>query len=284
MKRRISGSLLISIAVHIVFGAALLWVLSIPAPFNQWLKQYRGAPIPVERIGFLQLPNRGTNVPGRSGGNGRPVTRHRGPAAPLTAPTTVPTGIPQPVPGAAGAPEAGSGPVVGRGGAEQGIVPSFSDPRLWLPPGPVVTAPKTPSQRLDSAIVARLQVHLDSMQAIAANAGRAPGDWTFEKNGKKYGIDSKKIYIGDHTLPTAILALLPLNSGGNPILAQQDKALAFQRAEIMENAQRAMNEEEFREAVKRIRERKQREHDAELKAREERRKKAAQADSIIAQP
>jgi BRCT domain type II-containing protein len=34
--------------------------------------------------------------------------------------------------------------------------------------------------------------------------------------------------------------------------------------EIQEQAQRAMNEEEFREAVKRIRERKEREHEAEL--------------------
>jgi hypothetical protein len=41
--------------------------------------------------------------------------------------------------------------------------------------------------------------------------------------------------------------------------------------EIMEQAQRAMNEEEFREAVKRIRERKEREHEAELA-----RKKAAE--------
>jgi hypothetical protein len=121
------------------------------------------------------------------------------------------------------------------------------------------------------------------MAAIAAAAGKKPGDWTFEKNGKKYGIDQNKIYIGDHSIPTAILALLPLNSGTNPIENQRERALNIQRNEIMEQAQRGMNESEFREAVKKIRERKEREHQAAMKKREEERKKQ-RADSIVAQP
>jgi predicted ribosome quality control (RQC) complex YloA/Tae2 family protein len=84
-------------------------------------------------------------------------------------------------------------------------------------------------------------------------------------------MDRNKIYIGDHSIPTAILALLPLNSGTNPIKNREERALNAQRVEIQEQAQRAMNEEEFREAVKRIRERKEREHQAELA-----RKKAAE--------
>lgn len=101
------------------------------------------------------------------------------------------------------------------------------------------------------------------MNAIAAAQGRKPGDWTFEKGGKKWGMDSRNIYIGDHSIPTAILALLPLNSGSNPIKNREERDLNFQREEIFEQAQRAMNEEEFREAVKKIRERKEREHEAE---------------------
>ena len=43
----------------------------------------------------------------------------------------------------------------------------------------------------------------------------APGDWTTEKDGKKYGIDQQRIYIGDVSIPTSILALLPVNRGRN---------------------------------------------------------------------
>ena len=101
------------------------------------------------------------------------------------------------------------------------------------------------------------------MNAIAAAQGREPGDWTFEKGGKKWGMDKRNIYIGDHSIPTAILALLPLNSGSNPVKNREERNLNLQRQEINEQAQRAMNEAEFREAVKKIRERKEREHRAE---------------------
>ncbi|HEY9515243.1 MAG TPA: hypothetical protein VIQ74_06120, partial [Gemmatimonadaceae bacterium] len=166
------------------------------------------------------------------------------------------------------APAGGRGPVVGQGGLREGITPSFSDPRVWVPPAPATSPPRSPSERLDSALVSSLRVHQDSMAAVADAAGRKPGDWTFERNGKKWGMDSRKIYIGDHSIPTAILALLPLNSGSNPIKNKQERALNFQHNEIMEQAQRAMNEDEFREAVKRIRERKEREHEAEQKRKQ----------------
>ena len=142
--------------------------------------------------------------------------------------------------------------------------PSFEDPRVWLPPGQVQGTPRSPAERLDSALVSVLRTHQDSLNALAEARGREPGDWTFEKGGKKWGMDRNKIYIGDHSIPTAILALLPLNSGSNPIKNREERALNAQRVEILEQAQRAMNEEEFREAVKRIRERKEREHQAEL--------------------
>lgn len=281
MKRKPSASLLISIALHIVLGAGLVWVLAIPVPFSAWLRNHHVESAPVQRIGFIAIPNHGTNTPGRSGGNGKPVTKER-PAPPLVAPTTIPNGVSAPSGKGTPTGEAGSGPVIGAGGLRQGIAPSFDDPRVWLPPGTVLAAPRPEAQQLDSVLAVRIRAHLDSLQAIAANAGRKPGDWTFTKDGKKWGMDSKNIYIGDHAIPTAILALLPLNKLGNPILNAQDRQLALQRAEIMEGAQRAMNDEEFEEAVKRIRERKQREHDDEMKLRDQRRRQAE--DSTIAQP
>lgn len=280
--KRPDGSLAVSIVLHIVLGAALLWVLSIPTPFHEW-GDHRQPP-PTERIGYVTLPSGGAPTRGRSGGNGRPIEKTRAPtrAAPLTAPTSVPTAVPRPAPSATGA-GGGTGPVVGAGGLERGVTPSFDDPRVWLPPGQVEWPPKKYTQALDSVLASRIQAHNDSVAAVASNAGRAPGDWTFQKNGKKYGIDQHKIYIGDHSIPSAILALLPLNTTANPTQLQQDRALAYQRNDIQYQAQRAMNEQEFREAVKRIRERKQREHDEEMKRREDEKKKA-QAQKEIAGP
>lgn len=289
MRRRPDGSLIISVVLHVVLGVALLWVLSIPVPFQSLLRQRTATP--EERIGYVTLPSGGAATSRPRGGGGRPASP-RPPARPLVAPRTVPSTVPSTVPPAAPAPppapspEGRSTPDTGAGGLQKGITPSFADPRVWLPPGaPGTAAPSSPkklTEELDSVLLAHVRAHQDSMAAIAAHAGRAPGDWTFEKNGKKYGIDRKKIYIGDLSLPTAILALLPLNKGGNPIDVQRERALQFQRSEIMEQAQRAMNEEDFQKAVKQIRERKQREHDAELKRKEEEKKK--QGEKTIAEP
>jgi hypothetical protein len=68
-------------------------------------------------------------------------------------------------------------------------------------------------------------------------------------------------------LPTALLALLPLNVQGNPARYQNDRMKESQRQEIFLNAQRAMDNDEFKDAVKQIRERKDREHKAELAAK-----------------
>ncbi|HEU4643118.1 MAG TPA: hypothetical protein VFS44_11745 [Gemmatimonadaceae bacterium] len=288
MKRRPDGSLLVSVALHVVLGVALLWVLSIPVPFRQWMHPEPSANTPQERIGYIALP---------SGGGGRapqsaPPARPAAPAAPskpLVAPRAVPSTLPPAPPAKSAAPSpsgqsGGAGEAGGAGGVgalQRGITPSFDDPRVWLPPDAVGT-PRGAVQALDSVLASRIAAHNDSLAEIAAHAGRAPGDWTFKKNGKKYGIDRKKIYIGDLSLPTAILALLPLNKGGNPTEVQQERALNAQRNEIMEQAQRAMNEEDFQKAVKQIRERKQREHDAEMKRKEQEKKKAE--EKAIAEP
>ncbi len=277
MKRRLNGPLILSIGLHIVLVVGLVWVMAVPMPFQKWLNEHKN--VPVEHIGYFQVPNEGVTRTGRNGGNNIP--KARGPVRHLVAPTTAPTSIPKPapqpsVPSGGG----GTGAKVGAGGVQAGITPSFSDPRLWLPPGPVMGVPRSQSQRLDSALMARLQPHIDSLRAIAAAQGKAPGDWTFTKDGKKWGMDPKNIYIGDHKIPTAILALLPLNKGANPITSNENKMFDREHDEIQFEAQRAMNEEEFNAAVKAIRERKQREHDEDMKERQKRKS----ADSTIAQP
>jgi hypothetical protein len=278
-KRKPSGALVLSIGLHLVLIVGLVWLMAVPLPFERWLGEHRNVPV-EEHIGYLQVPNDGVTRQGRNGGNNVPKERTR--SRPFVAPTTTPTSIPK-ASSQASSPSGGqgTGAKVGTGGVEAGITPSFSDPRLWLPPGPVMGVPRSQSQRLDSVLMARLQPHLDSLEAIAEHQGKAPGDWTFNKDGKKWGIDPKNIYIGDHKIPTAILALLPLNKGANPITSGENKQFAYQHEMIQYNAQQAMNEEEFREAVKRIRERKQREHDDEMKDRQRHKQ---QSDSTIAQP
>jgi hypothetical protein len=71
------------------------------------------------------------------------------------------------------------------------------------------------------------------------------------------------------SIPTAVLALLPINTTGNPTMNDRNKLQNQLRADIFWNAQRGMNEADFKKAVRSIRERKERERaDAEKKARQ----------------
>ncbi len=260
-ERRVDGSLLVSLALHIVVGAVLVAILSIPNPIRQWLTSNRSEPPKAEHVTYLAAPSAPSRK-GQSGGDNVPI-RGKIRSRPLVAPTTIPTTVPPPP--ASDEPASGSGPVVGAGGPGEGVTPSYGDPRVWAPTGPVYYAPKTQAERLDSAISLRVFAHNDSMALY--NSGRKPGDWTFEKNGEKYGMDSQKIYLGKLALPTALLALLPLNVQGNPARYQNDRMKESQRQEIYLNAQRAMDNDEFKIAVKEIRQRKDREHKAELAAK-----------------
>ena len=258
-QRQTTTSLAISIALHLVLGAALVRVVLMPLPPSDLFEREKGSQPPVERIGFIALPKAGpVTTAGKSGGDGRPVSSR--PVPPLRAPTAVPNDVPA-APATPPAPAGGSGEVIGRGGPEQGIRPSFNDPRVWVPAAPMVTVPRTPAERLDSSLAARLQAHRDSLETYTHAPNKAErGDWTFERNGEKYGIDQKYIHLGKFQLPTAALAFLPLNRAqGNPVAADRERALSQMRADIQFQAQRAMNEDEFRNAVKAIRERKERE-------------------------
>jgi len=259
-ERQTTTSLALSIAVHLVVGAVLVRVLTYPLPLDDLFVRERGSEPPIEHVSFIAVPSRAAvTTPGRSGGDGRPVGAR---PTRLRAPTTVPPQVPAVVPAAPAAPE-GSGEVIGAGGPEQGIRPSYSDPRLWVPPAPFVSAPKTSAARLDSSLTARLRAHRDSVQALAHVPSKMEsGDWTMERNGQKYGIDQKFIHLGKFQLPTAALALLPFNQQANPIASERERRYTAMHAEIWEQAQRAMNYDEFRNAAKAIRERKDRERAA----------------------
>lgn len=269
--RRPSGAWITSLAIHLV--VAVLFIEAILARHPDFLSfGHAVSPPVVERVGFLALPQPKDHLPptaGRSGGDG--LSKKPSAVQMPTAPTEVPTTITAPPKGpTVNSIGPSSGPLVGGGGQLRGVQPRYEDPRVWVAPGEIASAPKTDVQRLDSVIANDIGAFNDSVRV--ANSGRKPGDWTFEKGGKKYGIDSKYIHLGPFSIPTAVLAMLPLNLTGNPTTYQRNRTLTANHDEIFEQAQRGINDADFEKAVRSIRERKERER----KEAEEIKKKAAQ--------
>lgn len=264
MKRRFSPAFLVSLAGHVLVGLVIIQVLLVPNPLSRMLTRQRSVAVPAERIGFLSIPRgSGPVVSGRRGGDGTPVSSVPAPA--LVAPSVVPDRI-RPVAAAGPAvPAAGTGPLVGGGGPTRGVRPSFTGPRVWAPPGKILSAPRTTAEVIDDAIRADVGRVTDSVLALGPR--RAPGDWTVERNGRKWGIDQRAIRLGPVSIPTAVLALLPINAQANPITGQRERQFNRMHGEIAFHAQRAINENQFKEAVRNLRIRNERER-AQQKERE----------------
>jgi len=254
----------LSVAAHVL--AVVLLVRVIVFPLDLSTVTPHGEPIVVERIGFLSVPKRSTPTTerARSGGNDRPITKISVTEAsppPIVAPSIVPRTLPD-LPRPFRQPEeaTGTGPLVGVGGPLRGIRPTFTDPRVWAPVAPIMRAPMSPSQRLDSILASTLGAMNDSLRHLPTE--REPGDWTVERNGRKYGIDGKYIRLGKFALPTAALALLPLNVQGNPQQLETSRRIGTIRSEILDQAARGARDDEFHAAVKALRERKDKERAA----------------------
>ncbi|HJQ11479.1 MAG TPA: hypothetical protein VJ840_10675 [Gemmatimonadaceae bacterium] len=255
-KRRPSPYFLVSLGVHLVVAVALMQMLILhidlsPSPRKPTTAQ--------ERVGFVQLAKPGEKpTAGRVGGDGRPATPRE---IHVVAPRIVPSAIPMPtVTAVKPTEEAGNGPLVGGGGPSRGVKPSYSDGRVWEPPGPVVSEPKTVKQTIDSLIADAIGPYNDSVSAAAQR--KDPTDWTVEKGGYKWGIDRHAIRLGPVSIPTALLAMLPLNVQGNPMTIERDRAYAAMNRDITWHAQQAINDADFTKAVRSIRERKERERAA----------------------
>ncbi|MEX2180255.1 MAG: hypothetical protein WD801_16180 [Gemmatimonadaceae bacterium] len=246
---------ILSLVVHGALVVALANVV-----FRYPLGQIMDAPARVrpERIQYLVLPaapieGSGSAVAPTSGGT----------PAPLEAPRDVPVRVPPPDTGASqSAGGTGSGRDADGVGLATGVEPRRPDPRIALLTGPIAHVPRSLSEDVDSIVSFAIGIYNDSMQIAARQ--RQPGDWSVKgKDGNVWGWDQTGIRLGKFSIPNALLALLPLNmsSSTSPIEA---RTAAFIRRDIMENARRAVSEDEFRAAVKRIRERK----DSERRARQ----------------
>jgi hypothetical protein len=267
IRGRSRASLFISLGIHSVVAVALVNIvfrydLGTRSTFE---RSERSTPERLRYIRVVAEPS--------AGGRATATQATSGPAATvrLRPPTRVPVGIPQRPPGSAAAAPGVEDRAGGAGRGTDvtpatGVQPSYTDPRLWPEPGPFVPVPKTSAQRTDSAVKAAFGIFIDSMRTAEANKGRAPGDWTFkDKKGGKWGWDQAGIRLGRVTIPQAVLSLLPLNVQTNPTFNDPVtvREAAFRRGDLLYHAKRAASEDEFRRAVKRIRERKDRERAAE---------------------
>jgi hypothetical protein len=255
-ERRSTGSLLASIAIHIAIVVALVNVV-----FRYPLGQLMGITQPEvnqERIQYVKLAPQPTE--NSAGGYTTAPPKAAAPAA-LQTPTFVPPTIPIAHPSDSSRAHAAGGDGEGLGasgsGLATGLVPRLPDPRITLQPGQMVRAPRTTAEDVDSIVGLAIGIVRDSI-AIASGQ-RQPGDWTIKgKDGQKWGWDKEGIQLGKFTIPQALLAMLPLNVS-SPMSPIEARSAAFIRRDVQENAQRAISEDEFKTAVKRIRERKERE-------------------------
>ena len=256
-KKERGGSLLLSVAIH-VFIIFALAAITFRYPLGQLIGLPKDRDQTPERLQYMVLP-RGEVGNGAGTTSANPA---KGKPAPLKAPPVVPTTI-EPVPAKDTTSGAITGKPGGSGGAPAGIAtgvePRTPDPRIQLNPAPFQPTPRTPAEKVDSAVMAAFGVYYDSAKYVADHPGRQPGDWTkTTAGGQKWGWDPTGIRLGKFTIPNAILAALPLNvgSGQSPVEA---RSRAFMYNDIQLHAQQSISEDEFRDAVRRIRERKEKE-------------------------
>jgi hypothetical protein len=236
-----------------------LIVLSQPAdgPDQTTMRYQLPEPVGERGTGEVPTPRRGTARVR--------VTRPELPTVP-EAVTVLPRPEPREVP------EADSGSTPAAATRAPRIGPGLAEGRLWVRPLPL--PPKELAQRLsrsraellDSTVSVIVQAYLDSIASDPASKNVGLPSWTTEVAGKKFGIDAKNIYIAGLKIPAAVLALLPI-SGGNIDQNRAYNRLMDLRADLLYAAQRAQTLEEFKQVIREIRLRKEREREFERNQR-----------------
>ena len=120
--------------------------------------------------------------------------------------------------------------------------------------------PEIPDVFFESSAFAGAGAYLDSIASDPSARAQELPSWTKDIAGKKFGIDSKNIYIAGLKIPAAVLALLPIPAGN----IDQNRAynhLMDLRADLQYAAQRAENLEEFKAMIRVMRLRKERERE-----------------------
>jgi hypothetical protein len=257
-RNKSKSSIAVSLAIHVVAFAGLLSIT-----FHYPLADVFGKRDPVIAIPVRYIPLK----PRAQEPAGVPRAPRARATPPISLPraSSIPVGVPTPPARVAPAETAigagGSTAASGRDpGLGIGIRPGIPDGRLATNPGSVPRAPETEGQRAERALASIYQEYLDSARADMnrAAAQRKPGDWSWGgKDGDKWGWDQNGIHVGGITIPNIVLAALPIPVTGNtePVNA---RAREFIRNDLKMSAG-LMTEDEFRAAVRRVRERVDRE-------------------------
>ncbi len=269
-RNRSKSSIAISVAVHVVAIAGLMSIT-----FRYPLADILNRRDPVQAVSVRYVPLK-PSAPQASSGTPRAPRPRAAAPSPMPRVSSIPVGIPAPATPVVSSPSAsaiGAGGTTAPAGRDAGIGlgirPGIPDGRLATNPGSVARAPETEGQKAERALAAIYNEYLDSARAdIARSASqRKPGDWSWGgKDGDKWGWDQNGIHVGGVTIPNIVLAALPIpvTSGTEPV---NMRAREFMRNDIQMHAG-LMSEDEFRAAVRRVRERVDRE-------RRERMEKAA---------
>jgi len=172
------------------------------------------------------------------------------------------------------------------------IGPALGDGKLWVPPLPLpprelaAALSRTHIELVDSAVTAIVQAYIDSVLAAPSSAAAGPPAWTTKIGGQTIGLDAKYIYLGPIKLPTFLLALLPLGNAGAYNI-DMTKAYQFQlmREDLQLAAQRSQTMEDFKRAIRELREQREREREFAKNQRSSPKPKTkpkAKADSTVA--
>lgn len=153
-------------------------------------------------------------------------------------------------------------------------VPAFGAGLIWIAPLPLspqeiarLLAGRTQEALTDSAIASLTQKYIDAMAEEMRNAPPAIPSWTTKIGGQEVGVDSRWIHLGPLKIPTFLLAMLPINVQANPTEAAMARKLDMMRRDLLTAGRRAANLEEFKRAVKALREQKEAERDFERNRR-----------------
>jgi len=258
---RKKGSVAISLVANAIL-IALIASITFTYPRSAFFEGDRTL-TPTERVTYVQVQPRGASTVAGNGATpkAKPKKAIAPTPTPILAPSVIPTTLP-PIPAPTAAPGSPTGSSTGTGGAPAGVAtgiePTMPDPRIELKPNSL-RLPLSMAQKNDSAVKAIYMAYREAEIASEENRGRSPRDWTIERNGQKYGLDSQYIYLGKFKVPSAILAALPFNYGGvDGARIIQARNANWIRDDIMSHSQ-GMSEDDFRAAIKRIRERKDKE-------------------------
>jgi hypothetical protein len=254
-KRRASrASIGISIVVHLIV-IAMIMSITFRYPLSAIFGLARDKQ-PAEHVQYVRVQPKPVDQVG-NGSNTKEKPKKALKPAQLLAPSVIPTAIP-PIPPPSVSVGAIAGTATGSGGAPAGVAtgvePTLPDSRIDLRPSGL-RLPMSLAEKNDSAVKAIYMAYREAEIESEVNRGRSPRDWTMERNGQKFGLDSQYIYLGKFKVPSAILAALPFNYGGvDGSRIIQARNADWIRQDIQSHST-GMSEDDFRAAVKRIRER-----------------------------